>query len=382
LFTDLAVYDMVVPFMQDFARPWGVGERELGFLFATYVVALLVTIPFAGRLCDRLGAGRALRIGASGLLLSLGLYAIANGQVMLFVARAVQGAAGGMSWTAGLALLAAAFPAERRGRALGVAMAGMSLGTLVGPPIGGWLFDCEPRMPFAIFAGWAATILLLLVLTPLPAGQAAAGSSAPTGRPRLHGYVLTSGIVVIGSMMLSCLEPTLPIDLETRLQITPKVIGVLFSLAALAYGLASPAAGWAADRWGNRRVMSAGIAGCCLTLPLAALPKSWWGEAAALAAFGFTLAFLLAPTLPEIAAACERNGATAFGAAYAVFNLAYAIGMVVGQITGGELAPAIGFGPTLLVFSLIAAAYLPVLLRRADPVATTLPAPVLVRRAG
>src|SRR5437763_4931995 len=141
LFTDLAAYDMVVPFLQDFARPWGVGERELGFLFGVYAVALLVTIPFAGRLCDRLGAGRALRLGAGGLLLSLVLYATANGQVMLFVGRAVQGAAGGMSWTAGLALLAAAFPADRRGRALGTAMAGMSLGTLVGPPVGGLLFD-------------------------------------------------------------------------------------------------------------------------------------------------------------------------------------------------------------------------------------------------
>src|SRR5438105_3020465 len=109
LFTDMAVYDMVVPFMPDFARPWGVGERELGLLFGAYALALLIAVPFAGRLCDRLGAGRALRVGACGLLLSLTLYATANGHVMLFAARALQGAAGGMTWTAGLALLAAAF---------------------------------------------------------------------------------------------------------------------------------------------------------------------------------------------------------------------------------------------------------------------------------
>jgi DHA1 family solute carrier family 18 vesicular amine transporter 1/2 len=363
---------MVVPFMQDFARPWGVGERELGFLFGAYAVALLITIPIAGRLCDRLGAGRALRLGAGGLLLSIVLLATATRPAMLYVARAVQGAAGGMSWTAGLALLAAAFPAERRGRALGIAMAGMSLGTLVGPPIGGRLFDWGgPRMPFCIFAGWTLGLLLLLVVTRLPVGPRAAGVTAGSGWPRLHGYFRTAGVVVIGSMLLSCLEPTLPIDLEARLGVKPTIIGELFSLAALAYGLASPVAGWAADRWGSRRVMVAGVAASALALPMIAVPETWWGEATALAGFGFALAFLLAPTLPDIAAACERSGTTAFGAAYAVFNLAYAVGMVAGQVAGGELAATLGFGPTLLIFSGLAAAYVPLAVRQPPASAET-----------
>jgi MFS family permease len=396
LFTDLAVYDMVVPFMQDFARPWGVEERELGFLFGAYAVSLLLSIPLAGRLCDRLGPGRALRLGAGGLLLSLVLFATASGQAMLFVARAVQGAAGGMSWTAGLALLAAAFPAERRGRALGIAMAGMSLGTLVGPPVGGLLFDWGgPRLPFCAFAGWTLLILVLLAATPLPAGRqwlggrgscraglfgSAGASPSPLLTARWRAYARTAGVVVIGAFLLSGLEPTLPNDLESRLGVKPTIIGDLFALAALAYGLAAPAAGWAADRWGSRRVMAAGVAACSVVLPLVAVPGTWWGQAAALAAFGVALAFLLAPTLPEIAAACERNGADAFGAAYAVFNLAYAVGMAAGQVAGGELAAALGFAPTLLVFSALAAAYLPFLIY--NPVQRQAALPAMLRRAG
>jgi MFS family permease len=374
LFTDLAVYDMVVPFMQDFARPWGVGERELGFLFGVYAVSLLITIPFAGRLCDRFGAGRTLRLGVCALLSSLVLFATAASAPMLFAARVVQGAAGAMSWTAGLALLAAAFPADRRGRALGIAMSGMSLGTLVGPPLGGLLFDWGgPRMPFFAFAGWTVLILVLLVVTPLryAALDRVPGPSGPckeAPRPRrlwhaISEYGPTAGVVIIGALLLSGLEPTLPTDLEGRLGARPSVIGDLFALAALAYGVAAPAAGWAADRWGGRRVMALGVAACAVALPLAAIPVTWWGEAAALAGFGTALAFLLAPTLPEIAAVCERTGADAFGAAYAVFNFAYAIGMAAGQVAGGELAAAFGFGPTLLVFSALAAAYLPFLCR-------------------
>jgi MFS family permease len=371
---------MVVPFLQDYARPWGVGERELGFLFGTYAVSLLVTIPFAGRLCDRLGAGRALRLGSGGLLLSLTLFAVADGHAMLFVARAIQGAAGGMSWTAGLALLAAAFPAERRGRALGIAMSGMSLGNLVGPPIGGWLFEWGgPRMPFLAAAAWTTGLVVLLIVTRLPNGMRELTNSAAPTRSRWRDYGRTAGAVVIGSLLICGLEPTLPTNLEGRLGARPAVIGDLFALAALAYGLSAPAAGWASDRWGGQRVMVGGLVGCAVTLPLAALPGTWWGEAAALAGFGAALAFLLAPTLPELAAVCERNGAKAFGAAYAVFNIAYAVGMAVGQVAGGELAPALGFGPTLLIFGGVAAAYVPVLLRR--PAAVPEAAPALSRAA-
>jgi MFS family permease len=368
LFTDLAVYDMVVPFLQDFARPWGVGERELGFLFAAYALSLLVTIPFAGRLCDRLGAGGTLRLGAGGLLASLLLFAFADSEPTLFIARVVQGAAGAMSWTAGLALLAAAFPAERRGRALGIAMSGMSLGTLVGPPVGGLLFDWGgPRMPFCVFAAWVLSLLVLLIATPFRYATPLRVLSVEA-RPRrpwctILDYGPTVGVVVIGALLLSGLEPTLPTDLEGRLGARPSVIGDLFALAALAYGLAAPVAGWASDRWGSRRVMAVGVAACAVVLPLAAFPHTWWGEAAALGGFGLALAFLLAPTLPEIAAVCERTGANEFGAAYAVFNLAYAVGMAAGQVAGGQLAAMLGFGPTLVVFGALAAAYLPFLLR-------------------
>jgi MFS family permease len=362
LFTDMAVYDMVVPFLPDYARPWGVGEAELGLLFGAYAAALLATVPLAGRLCDRLGPVRALRLGAAGLFLSLVLYAV-GGQVMLFAARAVQGVAGGATWTAGLALLASAFPARRRGRALGTAMAGMSLGTLVGPPLGGVLCDAGgPRLPFLVAAAW--TLLLGAGLFRLPA-RAARWPAELAGRARTHwrGFLRTAGVVVLGSALLSGLEPTLPLHLEAVLGAGPSAIGGLFGLAALVYGLCAPLAGGAADRWGGRRVMAIGLVACVLTLPLAALPATWTGEAVALAAFGAACAFLLTPTLPEIAAACERQGANAFGAAYAVFNLAYAVGMVAGPVAGGVLAPLLGFGPMLLVFSALTATYLPALLR-------------------
>jgi MFS family permease len=365
LFTDMVIYDMVVSFLPDYVRQWGIQEQELGFLYGAYALALLLTVPLAAWVCDRAGAVRGLQWGAAGLFVSQALYAGANGHAMLFIARALQGVAGGTAWTAGLALLAVAFPARTRGRALGTAMAGMSLGTMIGLPLGGFLFTRGgPRCPFLVSAGW--TLLLAAGLLWLP-GRLLRGAARPERLPGLSGwagYLPTATAIVLGAALLSALEPTLPVHLEERLGARPEQTGVMFGLAALVYGVSAPLAGWAADRWGGRRVMAAGLGACALTLPLIALPRTWGGEVAALAAFGLACAFLLSPTLPEVARVCERQGAHSFGAAYAVFNLAYAVGMAAGPVAGGVLKSSVGFGPTLLVFSAVTALYLPLLVLR------------------
>src|SRR5438477_1892027 len=122
LFTDMVVYDLVIPILPDYTRSWGMNATELGLLFGAYAAALLLSVPFAGRLCDRLGVVRAMQLGVAGLFLSQLLYVAARGRALLFAARALQGFAGGTAWAAGMALLALSFPPSRRGRALGMAM--------------------------------------------------------------------------------------------------------------------------------------------------------------------------------------------------------------------------------------------------------------------
>ncbi|MBI1915366.1 MAG: MFS transporter [Planctomycetes bacterium] len=355
LFTDIMSYDMVVPLLPDYARMWGIGQTGLGLLSGTYGLAQLLTVPLGAWVCDRLGAVRGLRLGAAGLFLSQFLCAIANGRVMLFAARALHGAAGGAVSTAGLALLASAFPAGQRGRALGTAMAGMSLGPLVGLPLGGLLFTrVGPRCPFFVSSAW--TLLLVVGLAWLPS-RLCRGSPRTRRRPlsAWAAYLRPASAVVLGSALLSSLELTLPLHLEEMLAATPEQTGLLLGLAALLYGLAAPLAGWASDRWGGWRVLAAGLAACTVALPLLAVPRSWGGEVVALLVFGVACAFLLSPTLPEIAAACERQGDRSFGSAYAVFNLSYAVGMAAGPIASGVLKPALGFGLTLVTLSAVAA---------------------------
>ncbi|HVV99927.1 MAG TPA: MFS transporter, partial [Planctomycetaceae bacterium] len=166
-------------------------------------------------------------------------------------------------------------------------------------------------------------------------------------------------IVIFGATVLSLLEPLLPLHLQRRLQGNPTSIGLIFAAAVVAYGVCSPLAGWLADRIGRRPVMFGAMLASSVALPLIALPQTWWGEGVALALLGTTCAFLLTPALPELADQLDRGGSQAYGVAYAIFNTAYAIGMLAGPLAGGAAAEAWGFLATLAILGTLALASLP-----------------------
>src|SRR5205085_1893256 len=145
---------------------------------------------------------------------------------------------------------------------LGTAMAGMSLGPLVGLPLGGLLFTrIGPRWPFFVSSAW--TLLLVVGLAWLPSRLCLCPPR--TRRRPLSAWVAflrPASAVVLGSALLSSLELTLPVHLEEMLGATPEQTGLLLGMAALLYGLSAPLAGWASDRWGGWRVLAGGVAAC------------------------------------------------------------------------------------------------------------------------
>ena len=362
LFVDLLTYDMVVPFLPDYIRRWNASEIALGVLFGAYPIGLLLGLPLAGRCCDRIGQRVPVLAGMVGLACSCLLYATAHSYAVLFSARLLQGFAGALSWTGCLSLLAQAYPASSRGQAMGTAMMGMSLGTLLGPPLGGVLFEWGGfQLPF-LAAGVCAVVLVLVLAVLLP--QSSRCNHRANWQPAAfldRRFLATAGAIVVGSTLLSLLEPILPLHLKDRLQAGPAAIGLLFGLATLAYGISSPLAGAISDRWGRRRTMTVGLGASAIALPLAGLPETWWGEACALMPLGVACALLLSPTLPDLADAADRRGGDGYGAAYALSNMAYAIGMLLGPLLGGALMQVLGVPGTFWAVGLATLLYLPVL---------------------
>jgi MFS family permease len=149
-FTDLVAYSICVPALPDVARRLGASATMIGLLFGSFGVTLLaVSVPM-GALSDRVGRRLPLVAGLVALAGATALFAGAGSLPWLFAARLIQGAADGVTWVVGFALIADLYGPEERGRVLGYVMSGTSAGIMVGPSIGGWLYQAGGLfLPFA-----------------------------------------------------------------------------------------------------------------------------------------------------------------------------------------------------------------------------------------
>lgn len=70
------------------------------------------------------------------------------------MARALQGIGSACSSVSGMGMIAERYPEDReRGNAMGIALGGLAMGVLIGPPFGGVLYDFVGKsVPFVILA--------------------------------------------------------------------------------------------------------------------------------------------------------------------------------------------------------------------------------------
>ncbi len=141
IFTDMMVYSLLIPVLPSYSMTLGADKVQIGIIFGSFSLALLVfSIPF-GMLSDRIGRWPFMVIGMLSLALTNVIFAFSDNMYVLIAARLLQGMSGAATWSAGLALVADTFEPSERGEKLGLVMAAMSLGTLSGPVLGGLLYD-------------------------------------------------------------------------------------------------------------------------------------------------------------------------------------------------------------------------------------------------
>ncbi|MBI3484466.1 MAG: MFS transporter [Acidobacteria bacterium] len=125
---DVMLYSMVLAAL---VVALGMSKKEAGFLNSLTLFASALGGLFFGWVADRIGRTRALM--ASILVYSLASFACGLSQSIeqLAVFRFVLGLGMGGEWTTGAALIAEVWPAEHRGKALGLMQSAWAIGEMI-----------------------------------------------------------------------------------------------------------------------------------------------------------------------------------------------------------------------------------------------------------
>ncbi len=333
LFQEEFLYGMVCPLTPE-APAHISDEHVISTLYGAYALGMFLATPILGLVTDRLGRRRPMIIGGFLLGIAAILFAIGTSREMLFVGRVLQGAGAACSWTAGLSLVAK-YCFKHRVRDMGYCMLGATTGSVVGPLVGGELFDKFGYLaPFYFAIGLVVVdILLRVVFTP--------STTNPDAQPpwsetiaELRGIVLDRRVlsaafaVALAAASWALMEPLFPMHAIHIAKASPAAVGGIITGSNLLYAFLAPAVSIVCDRIGVRTTTALGLAMTAFFLPLLALTPNLFFAGSVLWLITISYAFTINPTSAELGDAVDQRGSSSYSVAYAVYNLAYAIGMI------------------------------------------------------
>src|SRR6202035_55484 len=198
-------------------RDLGASIQSLEWTVNAYVLAYAVLLLTGAALGDRFGRKRMFLIGMAVFTAASAAAALAPSTDLLVAARAVQGAGAAIVTPLTLTLLAEAFPAQRRGMAIGVWSGISGIAVATGPLVGGAVIE-------GISWHWIfwINVPIGIALIPLAASRLRE-SRGPYGTLDLRGLALASsggfGVVsvLVRARSLGGTTPTVLVSLIAAL---------------------------------------------------------------------------------------------------------------------------------------------------------------------
>ena len=193
---DNTILNVAIPTLQ---RDLGASTSQLQWIVDAYTLVFAGLLLTAGSLSDRYGRRSALALGlvifGCGSLAS----AFAGSANTLIFTRALMGVGGALIMPSTLSILTNVFPAEERGRAIGIWAGVSGLGIGIGPVVGGWLLTHF----------WWGSVFLVnvpVVIFALIAGRLIVPNSKDPSAPQLDPLGAVLSIVGLISLVYGIIE--------------------------------------------------------------------------------------------------------------------------------------------------------------------------------
>jgi MFS family permease len=335
---DTMFFAAVAPLLPHYSDEFELSKTGAGILAAAYPAGTFAGALPSGWLAARWGVKPTLLLGLSMLGTSSLVFAFAQHIVLLDAARFVQGFGGACMWAAGMAWLVSASPPERRGELIGSALGAAIVGVLLGPVLGGAASVLSPAAVFSAVAVVAAALAAWGWTMPGVAPEDASPLGALRSAFRRPAVLAGFWLFTLPAVFAGVVEVLAPLRLD-ELGASGAAIGAVFLISAAVEAALSPVAGRASDRHGRLTPIRAGLVGAAAMAVLLPLPGTAVLVAGAVLLAIAALGVLWAPAMAMLSDAAEASGLDQ-GLAFALSNLAWAVGHLVGAGGGGALAEA------------------------------------------
>jgi len=349
---------------------------ETGFMFASKAVVQLITNPFVGPLTHRIGYSIPMFCGFIIMFISTVIFAFGRSYSVLFIARALQGVGSSCSSVSGMGMLAERYPDDKeRGNAMGIALGGLAMGVLIGPPFGGFMYEFFGKTaPFLILACLALADGCLQLLVLQPAVNKLEEDDAPSLKTLITDpYILcAAGAITFANTGIAMLEPSLPIHMMDIMQSEKLTQGLAFLPASISYAVGTNLFGPLGHRMGRWKASMIGLAVIGFSLMLVPLATTFHQLIIPMAALGFAIGMVDSSMMPELGNLVDHRHAAVYGGVYAIGDVAFCLGFAVGPSLSGVLVKTIGFRKMLNGIGFICLIYCPLLIYLKDPPGKTI----------
>uniref|UniRef100_A0A0D9QXN3 Solute carrier family 18 member A2 n=1 Tax=Chlorocebus sabaeus TaxID=60711 RepID=A0A0D9QXN3_CHLSB len=330
---------------------------QVGLLFASKATVQLITNPFIGLLTNRIGYPIPIFAGFCIMFVSTIMFAFSSSYAFLLIARSLQGIGSSCSSVAGMGMLASVYTDdEERGNVMGIALGGLAMGVLVGPPFGSVLYEFVGKTaPFLVLA---ALVLLdgaiqLFVLQPSRV-QPESQKGTPLTTLLKDPYILiAAGSICFANMGIAMLEPALPIWMMETMCSRKWQLGVAFLPASISYLIGTNIFGILAHKMGRWLCALLGmiiVGASILCIPFA---KNIYGLIAPNFGVGFAIGMVDSSMMPIMGYLVDLRHVSVYGSVYAIADVAFCMGYAIGPSAGGAIAKAIGFPWLMTIIGII-----------------------------
>ncbi|XP_072247677.1 synaptic vesicular amine transporter [Leuresthes tenuis] len=344
---------------------------KVGLLFASKATVQLITNPFIGPLTNRIGYQLPIFAGFCIMFISTIMFAFSSSYTLLFLARSLQGVGSSCSSVAGMGMLANVYTDdEERGHAIGIALGGLALGVLVGPPFGSVMYDFVGKTaPFLILAFLALFdgALQLFVLQPTKVEPESQKGTPLLTLMKDPYIIIAAGAICFGNMAIAMMEPTLPIWMMETMCTRKWQLGIAFIPASISYLIATYIFGTLAHKMGRWLCAVIGMIVVGFSVICVPFARDIYGLILPNFGVGFAIGMVDSSMMPIMGYLVDLRHVSVYGSVYAIADVAFCMGFALGPSIGGSIAESIGFPWLMTIIGIVDIVFAPLCIFLRNP---------------